>query len=156
MQHVRMIDASFVREPSLRSTCKTGSRAIHEVLVPFSVAYFTGALATDLIYWRTAEVMWERFSVWLITVGLITAGLAVIGALIDLASRRHKAVWPRGIGYALAVLLSLMNVFIHSRDGYTAVVPTGLTLSALVAIILLAMAPAGWTLASPRRVGADT
>jgi uncharacterized membrane protein len=60
------------------------------------------------------------------------------------------------LGYLLGVLLSLINVFIHSRDGYTAVVPTGLTLSALVVVILLATASAGWSLTSPRRVGADT
>ena len=123
------------------------------MLVPFSVAYFAGALATDLLYWRTAEVMWERFSVWLITAGLIMSCLAAIVAVIDLASGRHRPVWPRVVGYAIAVLLSLINVFVHSRDGYTAVVPTGLTLSGFVVVILLTMASTGWALTSPRRVG---
>ena len=39
----------------------TASRPIHQMLVPFSVAYLTAAFVTDLAYWRTAEVMWERF-----------------------------------------------------------------------------------------------
>jgi len=123
--------------------------------VPFPVAYFTAALVTDLVYWQTVEVMWENFSVWLITVGLIMAGLAVIAAVVDLASGRHQPAWLCAGGYAIAVLLSLINVFIHSRDAYTAVVPTGLMLSVLVVVILLAMAPAGWALTSSRRVGAN-
>jgi uncharacterized membrane protein len=99
--------------------------------------------------------MWERFSVWLITAGLIMAGLAAIAAVIDVASGRHKAAWARVIGYALAVLLALINVFVHSRDAYTAVVPTGLMLSGLV-VILLVMASTGWVLTSPRCGGANT
>jgi uncharacterized membrane protein len=143
-------------EASSSSTTTAGRHAIHQILLPFSVAYFTAALATDLVYWQTAEVMWQNFSVWLITVGLIMAGLAVIAAVVDLVSGGHQPALPRAVGYAIAVLLSLINVFIHSRDAYTAVVPTGLMLSALVVVILLAIAPAGWALTSPRRVGANT
>src|SRR4030081_1073114 len=104
MQHVRMTEASFVREASSSSTAKASRQAIHQILVPFSVAYFAGAFATDVAYWQTAEVMWERFSVWLITAGLIMAGLAVIAAVIDLAVGRQKPAWSRAFGYALAVL----------------------------------------------------
>jgi len=43
------------------------------MLVSFSVAYFTAALATDLAYWQMPDVMWERFSIWLIAAGLIMA-----------------------------------------------------------------------------------
>jgi uncharacterized membrane protein len=100
-------------------------------------------------------VLWERFSIWLITAGLIVAGLAVIAYVIDLAGGRQIAApaWPRAIGYALAVVLSLINAFVHSRDGYTAVVPTGLMLSGLVVVVLLLTAWVARTLANPHRVG---
>ena len=51
--------------------------------------------------------------------------------VIDLVRGKQirTLAWPHAVGYVLAVLLSLMNAFVHSRDGYTAVVPTGLTLS---------------------------
>jgi uncharacterized membrane protein len=58
------------------------------------------------------------------------------------------------VGYALAVLLSVVNAFVHSRDGYTAVVPSGLTLSALVVVVLLFTAWVGMALANRQRVGA--
>jgi len=155
MQHVRMTETSLMRDGDSRSVASAGKIAVHQILVPFSVAYFTAALATDLVYWRTAEVMWENFSVWLIAVGLIMAGVAGIAAVVDLVRGNHRPAWPRVGGYALAVLLSLINVFVHSRDAYTAVVPTGLILSMLVVVILLAVAPAGWALTSPRRAGAN-
>jgi uncharacterized membrane protein len=59
------------------------------MLVSFSAAYFAGALVTDLAYWHVSDVLWERFSIWLITAGLITAGLAVIAYVFDVASGRQ-------------------------------------------------------------------
>ena len=130
---------------------------IHPILVSFPIAYFTAAFVTDLAYWRTADVMWESFSDWLITAGLITAGFAAIVFVIDLVlGKRSRALaWPHAVGYVIAILLSLVNAFVHSRDGYTAVVPTGLTLSALVVAILLITGWAGRALIAHRREGAD-
>jgi uncharacterized membrane protein len=50
----------------------------------------------------------------------------------------------------VAALLSVLNAFIHSRDGYTAVVPQGLALSAIVAVLLLAAGWRGWSLCAVR------
>jgi uncharacterized membrane protein len=61
--------------------------------------------------------------------------------------------WPHAVGYVLAVLLSLVNAFVHSRDGYTAVVPTGLMFSGLVVVVLVLTALAGMASASRSRVG---
>jgi uncharacterized membrane protein len=156
MKHMTITGMTFTRDASSSSTAAAGGQAIHRILLPFPVAYFTAAFATDLAYWRTAEVMWERFSIWLIVAGLVMAGFAVIAAVIDLAAGAQKLAWPRASGYVLAVLLSLINAFVHSRDAYAAVVPTGLILSALVVVILLAAAPASWALTYPRHVGANT
>jgi uncharacterized membrane protein len=128
--------------------------AIHQMLVPFSVAYLIGAFATDLAYWRTALVMWERFSVWLIAAGLVIAALAAIAAVIDLLTRRQKPAWFRALTYVVAIALSIVNVLVHSRDGYTAVVPTGLVLSGLVTILLLSLLVGGWSLTYSDPVGA--
>jgi uncharacterized membrane protein len=57
------------------------------------------------------------------------------------------------VGYAVAVLLSLMNAFVHSRDGYTAVVPTGLMLSGLVIVVLLLTSWVGMALENRPRIG---
>lgn len=136
-----------------RSPARARRRPIHQMLVPFPVAYFAAAFATDLAYSRTAEVMWYRFSVWLIAGGLVMAALVALAGLIDLF-RNQRPAWIRTFAYASAVVLSIFNVLVHSRDGYTAVVPTGLTLSGVVLVLLLfAMSPS-WTLTNRYRVGA--
>jgi uncharacterized membrane protein len=136
-----------------RLAARAGARPIHQVLTPFPVAYFTAALATDLAYWQTAEVMWERFSIWLIAGGLVMSALVALAAVSDLAFGRQRPAWYRALGYLAGVLVSLLNVFVHSRDGYTAVVPTGLTLSTVaVAILLLCAVTGGWSLTTRRGV----
>src|SRR3978361_1957674 len=99
------------------------------------------------------DVLWERFSIWLIVAGLVMAGLATVAYVIDLAGRRQieRPAWPRVVGYALAIALAAVNAFVHSRDGYTAVVPTGLMLSGLVVVVLLLTAWVGSALANRQR-----
>ena len=155
-QHATITEASFVHDANSKSARRPRGRPTHRILVSFSVAYFAGALATDLAYWQMPDVMWERFSIWLITAGLIMAGLATVAYVIDLAARRRidRPAWPRAIGYAITVLLALTNAFVHSRDGYTAVVPTGLTLSTLVVIVLVLTALVARALTNRHRFGA--
>ena len=52
------------------STARVAMRPIHPMLVPFPIACFTGALITDIAYWKTAEMMWADFSAWLLLAGL--------------------------------------------------------------------------------------
>ena len=47
------------------------------------------------------------------------------------------AAWVHGLGTGIALLLAILDAFIHSRDAYTSVVPDGLILSAIVFLILL-------------------
>jgi uncharacterized membrane protein len=152
MTHISMAETTFRPEAGRQPIAVVRTRTIHSTLLPFPVAYFAAAFVTDLAYWRTDEVMWERFSVWLIAGGLVMAAFVAVAAVIDLAFFRQKPAWLRALGYAVAILISLLNVFVHSRDGYTAVVPTGLTLSAIVvAILLLFTISASWSLTTPRR-----
>ena len=154
-QHATITEATFIHDANQRLARRPRGRPIHRMLVSFSVAYFAAALATDLAYWQMPDVMWERFSIWLIAAGLIVAGLAIIAYAIDLAGGRRidSPAWPRAVGYALAVLLALINAFVHSRDGYTAVVPTGLMLSALVVVVLVLTALVARALKNRHRFG---
>src|SRR5712672_4552635 len=155
MKHAAITEATFIGSADLRPPRKRRGRPMHKMLVSFSAAYFAGALVTDLVYWQMPDVMWERFSIWLITAGLIMAGFATVAYVIDLAARRRidRPAWPRAIGYAITVLLALTNAFVHSRDGYTAVVPTGLMLSALVVVVLVLTALVARALKNRHRFG---
>lgn len=155
MKHATITEATLLGENNLRSAVRSRGRPLHNVPVAFSAAYFAAALVTDLVYADMPDVLWERFSIWLIVAGLIMAGVAMLAFVIDLWGGRpiDRPAWPRAIGYALAALLALGNAFIHSRDGYTAVVPTGLTLSALVVGVLLLTSWIGTALANRSHAG---
>jgi uncharacterized membrane protein len=118
---------------------------IAAMLIPFPVACFVGAFITDIVYWRSLSFIWETFSVWLLTAGLLVAAVAVIARLVAFVSgyrsRNLRSAWIHALGYGLVIVLSLINVFVHSRDGYTAVVPTGIILSGIVVLIMAMM---GW------------
>jgi uncharacterized membrane protein len=154
-QHATITEMPFKGDVEFRSATKPRGRPIHKLLVSFSAAYFTGALVTDLAYWQTLNVLWERFSIWLIVAGLVLAGLAAIAYAIDLLAGRQidRPALPRVVGYAVAALLSLVNAFVHSRDAYTAVVPTGLMLSGIVLVVLVLTAVVGKFLGNRSRVG---
>jgi uncharacterized membrane protein len=140
-----------------RSTARVAGHPIHPMLVPFPIACFVLALVTDVVYWRTAEMQWANFSVWLLTAGLVFAALAVVAGLIDFFGDRRirnlRAVWIHAIGNAIALVLAIINAFIHSRDAYTSVVPTGLVLSLLTVLILLVTGWNGWAMVYRHRVG---
>ncbi len=139
------------------STAKLGGHPIHPMLVPFPIAFFVGTFATDILYWKTTNVMWQQFSAWLLTAGLVMAGFAVVAGLIDyFGSRRIRSLTEAKAHVALnalALVLCVVNAFVHSRDGYTAVVPTGLILSGLVVVILMLSGWMGWAMVYRRRVG---
>lgn len=140
-----------------RSTASICGRPIHAMLVPFPIACFVGAFVTDLVYWNDPVMLWETFSIWLLTAGLIVAAFAVLFGLIDFIGSRRirnlRLAWLHGIGNGVAMILAIINAFVHSRDGYTAVVPTGLILSGLVVLILLVTGWMGQSMVYRHRVG---
>jgi uncharacterized membrane protein len=125
---------------------------LHPGLLSASATLLIAGFVTDVLYWRTLLFQWNNMSEWLLAAGLVLALLAALAFALDLALQRVGRVsWPRFAGVAIAALLGLLNAFVHSRDAYTAVVPEGITLSAIVTIILLAVGlTGGWSLASRR------
>jgi uncharacterized membrane protein len=112
------------------------------------------AFCTDYTYYTTAVWQWANFSAWLITAGLIVTLPAVILLLIDFATGRARRLNTGSfILVTAATLLSLVNAFVHSRDAWTSVVPQGILLSAVSAILLVIAGARGWSLAMSRATG---
>jgi uncharacterized membrane protein len=140
-----------------RSTASIAGHPIHAMLVPIPIVCFIGTFVTDLVYWKTAAMMWADMSAWLLTVGLIVSVVVVLAGLIDFFGDRRvrslRAAWVHGLGNGLALILSIVNAFVHSRDAYTSVVPTGLALSTIVVVILGVTAWFGASLVYKHGVG---
>jgi uncharacterized membrane protein len=121
-------------------------RPLHPRLIGLGAGLLIAALATDVTYAETLLFQWDNFSIWLITGGLVLAALAALALVLDIATHRIPGInWLRFSGFTAAVLLSLVNALVHSRDAYTAVAPEGLELSVLVSAILVIMGWRGWS-----------
>ena len=132
-----------------------GGVPIHAMLVPFPIVCFTGALLSDITYSNSQQVQWANFSEWLLAVGLIMGVLAAIFGLIDFLAAgkaRPRIGWVHLIGNAVVLVLALFNNLVHARDGWTGVVPTGITLSAITVLILIVTGFLCWRMAY-RHVG---
>lgn len=115
---------------------------LYPALLPIPIICFAGALITDLAYIASTEMMWLDFSSWLLLAGLIGGGLAGALLIIELVrSHNRRALVPHLACLLAAWVIAVFNSFIHARDGWTAVVPTGLSLS-IAATVLGVLA--GW------------
>ncbi len=124
---------------------------LHPVFIGPGATLLISALLTDLFYYQTALMQWANFSAWLITAGLILALLAGLALLLDVLLGRAGAIsWVHFIVLTVVALLSLLNVFIHSRDAWTSVVPQGLLVSAIVTVLLLIIGWRGWSVTEIR------
>jgi uncharacterized membrane protein len=127
---------------------------LHPGLVASGATLLIAGFVSDVLYWQTLLFQWNNVAQWLVAGGLVLALLAAVAFVVDLARGAVGRVsWPRFAGLAAAALIGLLNAFVHSRDAYTAVVPQGITLSAVVTVILLAVGlGGGWSLARGRAV----
>lgn len=140
-----------------RSTASIFGHPIHPMLVPFPIAGFLGVLICDLAYIGSENLFWLNMGAWLIAGGLLFGGVAAIFGLIDFIFgrdiRRLPAAWAHLILNVLLMIVQVFNLLIHSRDGWTAVVPAGLTLSIIGAVLLLASGWMGAAMVYRHRVG---
>ncbi len=124
------------------STAGPGGHPILRTLVAFPIACFTGALLTDIAYVQTANIMWADFSAWLLAVGLAGGVVAAIAGLVSLVAgrraRAQRSVWAIALGGLLVLVIAVFNNLVHSRDAWTSVMPTGLALSAITLVAMLA------------------
>lgn len=123
-----------------KSTARIMGHPIHPMLVPFPIVFLISALLTDIAYVRSGWAAWAYASSWLIGAGIATALLAALAGFTDFFGDRRirnlRPAWYHMIGNLAAVLLSVVNFFVHLRDGAVAVMPTGLILSAVVVLLL--------------------
>ena len=128
------------------------------MIVPFPIAFFVAALATDLAYLQTAAPGFAQASMWLLGAGLAMALLAAVLGLTDFVGerrvRRIREAWLHMIGNVMAVALAAVSFYLRATQGAeAAVAPAGVTLSAVVTGLLLFNGWMGWALVYRHHVG---
>jgi uncharacterized membrane protein len=114
--------------------------AVFDVLDPIPFGFFVAVLIFDVIYAKTANVLWVKGAAWLVSIGLV---FAIIPQLINLGRTWFGKNLVRSRGLAInfwlnviAIVAALINAFVHSRDAY-AVMPTGVWLSIVTVLALV-------------------
>ena len=147
--------AMTMLEPNPRSKAAApGARrqrrldSLYISLIPLPAAFMLATLASDILYCATAYPAWSEASEWLLGAALASGALAATDGLIRYVAsgciRPSRISWVHVIGNVLALLLSLSNlVYRLNEDRGHAVVPAGISLTAIVALLLIATARLG-------------
>lgn len=141
-----------------RSTARIAGHPLHPMVIPFPIAFFVSAFATDLAYLNTRDPGWAEASMWLLGAGIATALLAAVLGFTDFFGnrrvRRIRDAWLHMIGNLIAVLLQVVSFYLRSTGGVEeAVAPVGVTLSGVVVALLLFNGWKGWELVYRHHVG---
>lgn len=119
--------------------CSTSQ--IYRTLVSFPIVAFTLTVVTDLAYLQTSNLLFLHFSEWLLFAGLVVGILAAVYLGIICIVRRSRPSRLHALFGIVALILAALNSFIHTADGWTAVMPYGLATSIATVVAMLL---AGW------------
>jgi uncharacterized membrane protein len=115
--------------------------SVHYTLRSVPIICFSLALASDIFYLQTSNLLWLHFSEWLLLAGVVFGAIAILVAFVDFLVRRIRPDWVAVLGSVVVLILATVNNLVHTADGWTAVYPTGLGLSIAT---VLAMLLTGW------------
>lgn len=113
---------------------------IHGGLLSFPIACFTLAVLTDLAYWATENLLWLHFSEWLLLAGLVAGVIELFALALEFLVRRVRPSWLAVLSGIVVMLLATVNSFVHTVDGWQAVVPYGLILSIVTVLVMFVTA----------------
>jgi uncharacterized membrane protein len=99
------------------------------------VPLFLGALLSDYAYWSSHQIEWSNFASWLTAGGLVVCAAALLFAVMDIVQTTGRGA---SLVYTVMLfatwVLGFINALVHARDAW-AVMPTGLVLSLVVAVL---------------------
>lgn len=150
-------ERTHTHEEGIRSTASIAGHPLHPIIIPFPIAFLTGALVTDIVYWLTVGEFWAGMSFWLIVGGLVMGLLAAALGLIDFLTieraRAHTGGWIHAGGNVLAMILAFVNIWLRWSEPAAAVMPWGILLSLLTASVLGISGWYGGELAYRHKIG---
>lgn len=130
---------------------------IHPMLIPFPIAFLTGALITDIVYKFTLYFLWLEFSTWLLASGLVFGLIAGFFGIVDFVLvrkvRRTLAGWVHFISNILVLITAFVNLFTRLKQVEFELQTLNLLLSAAAVILLLVSGWYGGELVYKHKIG---
>ncbi len=144
----------------MRSAVHIKGHPLHPLLIPFPIAFFTGALVSDIVAQVVKDAGWAVIAIWLSIAGIVMALIAAVPGLIDY----FKTVPPNSTGKSRAtkhMLLNITVVILFVVANFTRMPQTMMPMISTLAIELVAfllLCSAGWmggTLTYRNQIGVD-
>lgn len=127
------------------------------MLVPFPIAFLLALLAADVAWWWWQDPFWPRMSLWLAGAGAFMGVVAGIVGTVELLSvrniRRRVAAWSHFVIAVMLLSVSIANWGLRLDDAEAHVLPWGIYLSGLGAVLVGLAGWLGGTLVFEHQVG---
>lgn len=131
---------SEYQDSGVTSTVAIAGHPIHPVIVTLPIAFLVAAPVCDLVYFWTKDLFWARGAFWLIAAGVVTGLLAAATGLMDFFGiervRKRTAGWAHMIINIVVLTLTIVNLILRWGNVAGAIIPTGLVISIIVALLL--------------------
>lgn len=143
---------------SIKSRAAIAGHPLHPVMIHFPVAALIALVASDLGYLYSSDPFWARASLWLAGVGAFGGWIASIAGVIDLFTvrdiRRLITGWCHAIIAVMMLSLASLNWLLRLGTPDD-LLPWGLTLSLLTAVMIAVAGLLGGQLVYEHAVGVD-
>jgi len=118
---------------------------IHAMAVAFPITLAMSTLATDVLFWWSADPFWARAALWTsggaFWLGLFAGITGTLELLLVRGIRNRTASWSHGVAAMMLLAVTGMNWGLRVYGGEEVVMPFGLFLSVLGTIFV---GLAGW------------
>lgn len=143
---------------SIKSRAAIAGHPLHPVMIHFPVAALMALVASDIGFLLSGDQFWMRASLWLAGVGAFGGWIASTAGIIDLATvpriRRLITGWSHAIVAVVMLSLASLNWLLRFNDP-SAILPWGLTISLLTAVLIAVAGLLGGQLVYEHAVGVD-
>jgi uncharacterized membrane protein len=131
---------SEYQDSGVTSTVAIAGHPIHPVIVTLPIAFLVAVPVCDIVYFWTKDVFWARGSFWLLVAGVVMGLLAAATGLMDFFGiervRKRTAGWAHMIINIVVLVLSAVNLALRWGNLTRPVIPTGVVISVIVALLL--------------------
>lgn len=118
---------------------------LHPMLVTFPIAFLIAIVPSDLAWVLTGDDFWARVSLWLAAGGSVMGLIAGLAGTVELLAipgvRRRGASWSHFLAAIMLISVAFTNWFVRLAGQTEMILPWGLTLSLLGAVLV---GVAGW------------
>jgi uncharacterized membrane protein len=127
------------------SAVHVAGHPLHPMMITFPVAFLIAVLGSDVAFVLTGDLFWARMSLWLLGIGTLMGILAGIAGTVELLAvpgiRRRGVSWTHFVAAVMMLAVAFANWVHRVGAPELAIVPWGLYLSALGAVLV---GFAGW------------